>query len=52
MIKRFKCKETEKIFKSIHSNKLPEDILGRAFVKLNLIDASNNINDLSDLLYL
>ena len=46
MIKSFKCKETEKIFKRTRSNKLPEDIIKRAFFKLNNIDVANEVIDL------
>lgn len=46
MIKKFKCKETEKIFNAIRSNKIPFDIQDRAFRKLHAIDVSNNISDL------
>ena len=46
MIKSFKNKETEKIFNGIRSKRLPEDIQRRAFIKLNSIDVSSNINDL------
>jgi toxin HigB-1 len=46
MIKSFKCKETEKIFKRIISKKFPAEIFKRAFVKLHSIDVANDINDL------
>jgi toxin HigB-1 len=48
MIKSFKNKETEKIFKSIRSNKIPPDIYKRAFIKLHSIDVANDIIDLKD----
>jgi proteic killer suppression protein len=46
MIKSFKDKETERIFKGMRSKRLPLDIQTRAFVKLHSIDVSSNINDL------
>ena len=46
MIKSFKCKETEKIFNSILSKKFPNEIQIRAYRKLLMLDASENINDL------
>ena len=46
MIKSFKCKETEKIFKGIFSKKLPQDIQRRALIKLHSLDVAENIDDL------
>lgn len=46
MIISFKCKETKKIWNGNYSKKLPADIQRRAFIKLNMIDASNDVNDL------
>lgn len=46
MIKSFKCKETEKIFKGNFSLKLPTEIQIKAVNKLNLIDVAENIKDL------
>jgi proteic killer suppression protein len=46
MIKSFKCKETEKIFKGKFSKKLPNEIQYRALKKLHAIDVSEDINDL------
>ena len=46
MIKSFKCKETEKIYKSRFSKKLPQDIQRRAFIKLHMIDTAEVIDDL------
>jgi len=46
MIKSFKCRETEKIFKRISSKKFPTEIFRRAFVKLHSIDIAIDINDL------
>ena len=46
MIKSFKCKETEKIFKREYSKKLPSEIQRNAMKKLWMIDASTNINTL------
>ena len=46
MIKSFRCRETEKIFQREHSRKFPDDIQGRAFMKLNAVDAAIKIEDL------
>jgi proteic killer suppression protein len=46
MIKSFNCKETEKIFNSIFSKKLPHDIQRRAMIKLHMIDTAEDITDL------
>jgi len=46
MIKSFCCRETEKIFRRIFSRKFPHDIQGRAFMKLNAIDAAARLEDL------
>lgn len=46
MIKSFKCKETEKIFKGSFSKKIPQDIQLKALNKLNLIDVAESIKDL------
>jgi len=46
MIKSFKCRETEKIFKRVSSKKVPTEIFRRAFVKLHSIDIAIDINDL------
>ncbi len=46
MIKSFKCKETQKIFKGIFSKKLPQEIQRRALIKLYEIDAAANVSDL------
>lgn len=46
MIKTFKCKETEKIFKGKFSKKLPSDIQNRALIKLHMIDTAETISDL------
>jgi proteic killer suppression protein len=46
MIKSFCCRETEKIFRRIFSRKFPHDIQGRAFMKLNAIDAAAQLEDL------
>lgn len=46
MIKSFKCKETEKVFKGKFSKKLPNEIQYRALKKLHAIDVSKDINDL------
>jgi len=46
MIKSFKCKETEKLFKRVFSKKLPQSIQLKARQKLLLVDAAVEINDL------
>ncbi|MBQ8476218.1 type II toxin-antitoxin system RelE/ParE family toxin [bacterium] len=46
MIKSFKCKETEKIWKGLFSKKLPHDIQGRALQKLMMLNVSACIEDL------
>ena len=46
MIKKFRCKETEKIFKRNFSRKLPVDIQRVALRKLNIINAAVSIKDL------
>jgi len=46
MIKSFKCKETEKIFKGNFSKKLPSGIQERALIKLHMIDTAEQISDL------
>ena len=46
MIKSFKCKETEKIFKGKFSKKLPSELQRRALIKLHMIDAAEDVTDL------
>ncbi|MCI5149493.1 MAG: type II toxin-antitoxin system RelE/ParE family toxin [Candidatus Electrothrix sp. MAN1_4] len=46
MIRSFKNKATEKIFKRSHSKKIPNDIQRIAFRKLRMINRSQYINDL------
>lgn len=46
MITSFNCAETAKVFNAENSRKLPPAILRRAFVKLQMIDVAQNINDL------
>ena len=46
MIKSFKCKETNKIYKGKFSKKLPHDIQYRAFVKLHMLDTAEVLDDL------
>lgn len=46
MIKSFKCKETEKIFRGKFSKKLPPDLQRRALIKLHMIDAAEDVTDL------
>jgi proteic killer suppression protein len=46
MIHSFKCKETEKIFYRLFSQKLPRDIQKIAFRKLRMLNRSISLNDL------
>ena len=46
MLKAFKCKETEKIFKGRFSNKLPQNIQRVAERKLIMIHRARGLNDL------
>ncbi len=46
MIKTFKCKETESIFRREYSRKLPHNIQRVALRKLRMIDRSETLNDL------
>ena len=46
MIKSFRCKETEKIFWKKPSRKFPAQLAMRAKIKLDMLDAAQNKNDL------
>jgi len=46
MIRSFKCKEAERIFKRIYSKKFPSDIQRSALKKLRMINRAQNIQDL------
>jgi len=46
MIKTFRCKETQKIFRRQYSRRLPHDIQRIAFRKLRMIDRSTTLGDL------
>jgi proteic killer suppression protein len=46
MIKSFKNKETEKVYRREGSNKLPRDIQQVALRKLRMINNAKNLNDL------
>ncbi len=46
MIKSFKCSETEKIYKRMHSRKLPHDIQRVAMRKLWVLDAATDLNEM------
>ena len=46
MIKSFKCKETEKIFKREFSNKIAQYIQRLAMEKLWMVDAAPDLNSL------
>jgi proteic killer suppression protein len=45
VIKSFRCSDTEKIFRRQFVRKFPHDIQQRAFVKLNALDAADNLDD-------
>jgi len=45
MIKSFKCRETEKVFRRERSRKFPPDIRRQAQKKLYLLDASLSLGD-------
>ena len=46
MIKSFKCKETEKIFWGKKSKRFPADIQKRAKIKLDMLEAAQDKQDL------
>jgi proteic killer suppression protein len=46
MIKRFKCKETEKLFAGRFSSKLPQTIQRTAAIKLKMINAATRLETL------
>ncbi|MGB2764082.1 MAG: type II toxin-antitoxin system RelE/ParE family toxin [Candidatus Aminicenantaceae bacterium] len=46
MIRSFKCKETEKIFKSSYSKKYPVDMQRVALRKLRMLNRAEDLNDL------
>lgn len=46
MIKSFKCKETEKIYNRLFSQKLPHDIQKVALKKLWMLDAVTQLEEL------
>ena len=46
MIKSYLSKETQKIFERKFSKKLPQDIQEKARIKLLLLDAASELNDL------
>ncbi len=46
MIKSFKCKETEKIFKRSFSRRFPHNIQRVALRKLRMLNRANILNDL------
>jgi proteic killer suppression protein len=46
MIKSFKCKETEKIYNRLFSQRLPHDIQKVAINKLWMLDAATSLEDL------
>jgi toxin HigB-1 len=47
MVRSFKCKETEKIFRRTFSRKLPHDIQRVAFRKLRMLNRAITMKDLS-----
>lgn len=46
MIRSFASRETERLFRRQFSRKLPHDIQRRARVKLEILDAAENLEDL------
>ncbi|MEW6184614.1 MAG: type II toxin-antitoxin system RelE/ParE family toxin [Thermodesulfobacteriota bacterium] len=46
MIKKFKCKETEKLFNGRFSSKLPQTIQRSAAIKLKMINAATRLETL------
>lgn len=46
MIKSFRCRETEKVFRRVFSRKFPHELQQRAFMKLNALDAATLLEDL------
>jgi proteic killer suppression protein len=46
VIKSFRCRETERVFRRQFSRMFPRDIQQRAYMKLNAIDAAIKIDDL------
>ena len=46
MIKNFKCKETEKVWKREYSSHFSKDIQGKARRKLIMLDAASTLTDL------
>ncbi|MBC8460759.1 MAG: type II toxin-antitoxin system RelE/ParE family toxin [Deltaproteobacteria bacterium] len=46
MIRSFKCKETEKIFKRSYSKKYPVDMQRVALRKLRMLNRAEDLNDL------
>ena len=46
MIKSFRCRETERIYRRETSRKFPLPIQQRAFMKLNALDAALSLEDL------
>ncbi|MGU9962189.1 MAG: type II toxin-antitoxin system RelE/ParE family toxin [Candidatus Puniceispirillales bacterium WSBS_2018_MAG_OTU23] len=47
IIKSFKCKDTEKIWKGLGSRSFPTNIQDRALIKLRLLDAAQTLDDLT-----
>ena len=46
MVKSFRDKETEKIWNGTFSKKLPNDIQRNGLIKLRMLDAADELNDL------
>ncbi|HVO83028.1 MAG TPA: type II toxin-antitoxin system RelE/ParE family toxin, partial [Syntrophobacteria bacterium] len=46
MIRTFRCKETERIFRRIFSRKLPRDLQQMAFRKLRMLNRALTLADL------
>ena len=47
MIKSFRAKETEKVWKREYSKRLPRDIQERVLMKLQQLDAAGDLRDLA-----
>lgn len=46
MIRSFRCRETEKVFRRHVSRRFPFEVQQRAFMKLNALDVATRLEDL------
>lgn len=46
MIKSFRCKDTERVFRGQAAKRFPQDLLKRAKMRLDRIDAASVLDDL------